>query len=108
MTTEIDWKRNDTKFDQELAMKDKRGKPVDFTGYSEVRFKMALPGASSNKISDTCTVTDAINGEFYYSIKDGDLDTAGVYEAEVQVTYSSGKVISTKKITINVLEDLPA
>ena len=108
MTTEIDWIRNDTKFDQEFVLKDKRGNPVDLTGNSEVRFKMALPGAAVNKIDDTCTVTDAVNGAFTYDIADGDLDTAGVYEAEVQVTYASGRIISSKKITINVLSDLPA
>ena len=108
--TTIYWVRNDTQFNQEFVMNDKRGKPVDLTGNSEVRFKMALLNAATNKISGACTVTDAVNGACNYAVQGTELDTAGTYYAEVQVTFPSGRIISTRKsrLVIIVEEDNPA
>lgn len=108
MTT-IYWVRNDTQFNQEFVLKDAKGDPVDLTGNTEVRFKMALLNAASNKINGTCTVTDAVNGAFYYTVQDTELDTAGTYYAEVQVTFASGRIVSSRKnqLVIIVEEDNP-
>jgi hypothetical protein len=40
----------------------------------------------------TCTLTDAANGVCKYEWGSGDLDTVGIFEGEVQVTYASSKV----------------
>jgi len=100
--------RNDKLFDLEFQILDADGTAVDLTGYSTIRFKMMIAGGDVLKINGVCSVTNAIEGRCKYTIQDGDLDTAGDFDAEIEITYTSGKVITTGRFYIRILEDLPA
>jgi hypothetical protein len=107
MTTTLT--RGDKGFDLNFQVLQNDGKiPVDIST-ATVRFKMALPGASENKIDAVCTVTEAggPNGECKYTVQSGDLDTADSYVGELEVTFSEDKVLTAKLGTIKVEEDLP-
>jgi hypothetical protein len=81
--------------------------PVDIST-ATVKFKMMQGGGSSSKIDVTCTITDGPNGKCKYTIQLGDLDTVGLYQAELQVTFSSTKRLTAGLDTIQVQADLPA
>jgi hypothetical protein len=99
--------KNDKSFTFTFTVKDSDAVVVNLTGYSGVKFKMALPGSNTAKIDGTCTVTDATNGVCTYTVGATDFDTEGIYEAEIQVTYTSGKVITAKLDDFHVIDDLP-
>lgn len=80
--------------------------PVDLTD-STVKYQVALLGASVLKIDGACAITDAANGLCAYEFVAGDLDTVGLYDALLEITYTSGRV---RKIIVNRLRvkpDLP-
>lgn len=104
---EIELIRNDTQFDIPFEIDDADGADVSLTD-SEVRFKMWSTGASACKINGICTITEAAEGKCKYAIQDNDLDTTGIYTAELEITYTSGKIITASGITVKILEDGPA
>jgi len=68
---------------------------------------MVEQGGDTLKIDGTCTVTDAAAGKCKYNVQAGDLDTAGTYHAELEITYTGGKIITTTRFTVKVISDLP-
>lgn len=79
---------------------------VDLTDATIV-FKMARHRATTNKIESDCTITVAADGTCYYTLVLGDTDTAGVYRAELQLTWATPKVLTAKLETIKIVADLP-
>jgi hypothetical protein len=92
----------------EATLTDNDDNPADLTGAS-VRFIMRAPGATSPKVSATATVVDAAAGRVKYAWAGADVDTAGNYEAEWEVTFS-GTLKETfpndRTISVEVLSDL--
>ncbi len=71
-------------------------------------FKMASPNGGALKINNAAIVDSAQNILSYQWVA-GDTDTAGVYRAEFEVTYSDGKIETfpnSDYIQINVMQDL--
>lgn len=62
---------------------------VNLAGAS-VKFIMTLKGQTTAKVDAAATIVSAANGQVSYSWVAADTDTAGVYEAEWQVTFSGG------------------
>jgi hypothetical protein len=85
--------QNDDKPDLIFTITDSGGSAVDLSG-STVDFHFTEQGTSTLKNAGhtTCTLTDAANGVCKYEWGSGDLDTVGIFEGEVQVTYASSKV----------------
>lgn len=80
---------------------------INLTGVTSVKVFFAERGASTAQVVGTCTVSDATNGLFYYTVQNGDFDTGEkTYEIEVEATFSS-KVISGKGSILVVLPELP-
>jgi len=104
--TEIKLIRNDKLFDLEFTITDANGNAVNLTD-STVKFKMSAQGADTLKIDAACTITGALAGECKYTVQDGDLDAVEAYDAELEITYTSGKVITAIAPTIKVVSDLP-
>jgi len=106
-------KRGDQSPAIKYQLQDDQGKPVDITGFQEVRFLMRPGGDSPLKVdADTnsgVTVTDAANGVVKYEWGSGDTDTSDGFKAEWEVTYSGGDVEtfpSSGYITISITPDL--
>lgn len=66
-------------------------RPINLTG-STVRLRIRQLGETTVKATLTCTVTDATNGKVTTDFPSGTLDTAGIFEAEVEITNSSGGI----------------
>lgn len=100
--------QNDKLFSKTFTVVDKKGEPLDLTGQSSIKFKMFLDDAVSSKIDAAMSVVGAeINGQVQYTFQAGDLDTVGIYNAEIETTYSSGKILTAKGLKVNVVVEAP-
>lgn len=66
-------------------------RPINLTGCT-VRMRIRELGGETVKSTLTCTVTDPTNGKVATNFPTGTLDTAGVFEAEIEITFSSGGI----------------
>ena len=102
-----DFVRNDEGFFITLFVKAEDDTAFDLTGVTEVLLKFKEVNSTSNKVSAACTVLDASAGKCSYTFASQDLDTKGVYDAELQVTI--GSLVKTAQLgRFRILEDLPA
>ena len=88
-----------------FILTDADGTAVSLTDGTPV-FKVATAPSATLQIDGTCTVTNAAGGICTYALIAGDTDTAGLYEGEVQVTYTSGNIFTWKLDGVRILEDL--
>lgn len=73
----------------------KDGSAVDLTGAT---VKVYIKNSSTGTVKvngQTCTITDATNGKCKYTWGATDLDTAGDYVGEIELTDVDGKVQSS-------------
>lgn len=80
------------------------GTVVDLTG-STVKFKIknTTSGSRTNDAANTCTLTSPTAGVCTYTFNTGDIPSAATYEADVEITYASGKVETPfEPVTISV------
>ena len=65
--------------------------PIDVTGAS-VKLRLRELGSTTVKSTLTCTVTSGTGGTVLTDFPAGTLDTAGTFEGEIEITFSSGGV----------------
>ena len=65
--------------------------PINVTG-ATVRLRIRELGSSTVKSTLTCTVTDGAKGKVATNFPTGTLDTAGTFEGELEITFSSGGI----------------
>ena len=65
--------------------------PINVTGGS-VRLRLREVGTTTVKATLTCTLTSPSDGEVATNFPAGTLDTAGVFEGELEITFSNGGV----------------
>jgi len=65
--------------------------PIDVSGAS-VKLRLRELGSTTVKSTLTCTVTDGSNGKVATDFPAGTLDTAGTFEGELEITFSSGGI----------------
>lgn len=87
------------------------GEPVDVTGALNIRFTMSTgsPGDPPKVSSEPMDVVEAPNGIVEYAWAAGDTDTAGNYNAEVEVEWEAGVTTtfpSKGYFLISIFEDL--
>ena len=63
--------------------------PIDLTGAS-VSLRIRELGSTTVKSTLTCAVTDATGGKVATDFPAGTLDTAGTFEAELEITFAGG------------------
>ena len=66
-------------------------RPINLIG-SVVKLRIRQLGETELKATLTCTVTDAEGGTVTTDFPTGTLDTAGIFEAEVEITNSNGGI----------------
>lgn len=66
-------------------------RPINLIG-SVVKLRIRQLGETELKATLTCTVTDAEGGTVTTDFPTGTLDTAGIFEAEVEITNASGGI----------------
>ena len=93
-------------YDVPFTLEDYNGDVVDLTGYSGVKLKVAdtLTAATCNLIG-TCSVVDEDAGSVSYTVANGDFSTAGVYPAEIEVTFDS-KILTFRNLEIKIYDQL--
>ena len=86
-------KQNDTSPALEGILRDGFGSPIDITGATVVLNTRLQPGGTVKVSGGSMgAVGSAVNGRVKYSWVAADTDTAGIYEAEIQITFSNGKI----------------
>ena len=65
--------------------------PIDVTG-ATVRLRLRELGSTPVKSTLTCTVTNGTAGKVVTDFPTGTLDTAGTFEGEIEITFSTGGI----------------
>lgn len=65
--------------------------PVDLTGAS-AKLRIRALGSTTVKSTLTCTISDPTAGKVITDFPEGTLDTAGTFEAELEITFASGGI----------------
>lgn len=100
-------KQKDVGKDLNFAIKDSAGEAVSLADVTEILFKMKALNATTEKVSGECDVVgEAVNGLCTYTTVEQDLDTAGNYRAELQLTYSDGEINTAELQDVFITEDL--
>ena len=79
---------------------------VDLTGYS-VSIKVKLVDSEVNQFNRAVTLDDVDSGACSYTLQNGNLDTVGLFEAELELNDNDGLISTIKLGRFVVLEDLP-
>ena len=102
--TRIEIVRGDKNFYLQFTILDSDGNAVDLTN--------ATPKLKWQKYTDgtvyeiTGEVVDATAGTCKFLVKDEFVGVTGEFKAEIEITYSDGKVITAPNLTIKVIPDL--
>ena len=102
-------KQNDTSPSIKVTCYDTDDTAIDLTGALSVRFHMRLKSDLSVKVDADGSVIVATDGTIKYDWSAGDTDTAGIYEAEFEVTYADSSVETFPNdgyITVTILDDI--
>ena len=84
------------------------GVPVNLTG-ATVRFLMSRYQTGALVINRAAHIEDATGGKIWFVWLAGDTNTAGLYQAEFEVTFPDGKVETYPNadyIYVNIIPDL--
>lgn len=98
--------RNDKNFYLEFEVRDSEGEIVDITGCS-IGFKMQKYGESNLTINKAGGVTVGTLGLCQVLIEDEIIGKSGEFYAELEIRWSSGKILTAPDIYVKVLKDLP-
>ncbi len=99
--------QNDELYDINFTVYDYARVVVNLTNVTEIKLRSAIIGGTVLDLDVTCSVVSAVDGTCKYTVQNGELITIGLYHAELQITYSGGKIITTKRFDIRVVKDLP-
>lgn len=105
-TTQINVVKSDKLYDLNFTLKDANDVAIDLTG-ATLLLKAQKQGAASLKFSGTMAIVLATVGTCKYTVQATDLDDAGTYYAEIEVTFGGGKILTFPDIVITVKPELP-
>jgi hypothetical protein len=78
-----------------IHAQDDPGSPSNLTD-ATVRFQMRLSEGHRYKVNAVATIIDEVTGAVRYAWGSNDLAHHGVFDAQFEVTYPGGKVITTQ------------
>ncbi len=91
-----------------LTIYEDDGTLFDLTNATEIKIHAAAVGGAALILDTTCAKqTPYANGICWYTKQVDELNTVGLFHAELQVTESGGRIITTKRFDIKVVKDLP-
>lgn len=100
--------QNDALTTHPLTIYEDDGTPKDLTNVTAIAIRAAAPGATVLELDTTCTKkTPYANGICWYVKQSDELNTVGLYHAELEITESGGIITTTKRFDILVVKDLP-
>ncbi|MCK5018095.1 MAG: BppU family phage baseplate upper protein [Candidatus Peribacteraceae bacterium] len=85
---------------------DEEGAAINLTNVSTITVKIGRIGESTNLIEKAGTVTDATAGEAQFVFADGDLDTAGYFDAVIVLDYNTGAQKTLRNISVQILPEM--
>lgn len=86
-------KQNDTSPSLEGVLTDGFKRPINITGAAVVLHARLRPGGAVKVNGGSMGVIgEAVRGRVKYNWTASDTDTAGIYEWEVEITFSNGKI----------------
>jgi len=102
----IELVQGDTDPTLEIVCEDDRDVIIDLTDANEVSLTFKKVGADTYKFKRICLVTDPTAGLIEMDWEDGDLDTPGDYEGEVEIVFNCGKEQTSARLYYRVREEL--
>lgn len=84
-------KQNDTSPSLTATLLNEDGLPVDLSATTSVRLHVRN-STGTVVVDDDVLITDAAGGAVLYDWQPADTATAGIFQAEVEVTFLTGKV----------------
>lgn len=103
--TEVVIVRGDKNFALQFTIYDADNQTIDLTGVSkiELKFKSYEDGTVKKILG---TIINAKAGDVQFPVSDEFVDLTGEFKAEIEITYSTGQVITAPNITIKVIPDI--
>lgn len=98
---------SDKLYNIDFTLKDADSVAVDLTNGTPIVLRAQLEGATGTSMAGNIVVGTAITGECYYEVQENDFSAPGRYQAEVEVTFTGGKVITFGDIVVIVKRQLP-
>lgn len=99
--------KGDTKYDIDFTLEDAQGDAFDLTGATAVLLKCQKQDSDDLKFSGAMSVVSPTDGTVRYNVAATDFDEAGDYYAEIQVTFTGGKIVTFGDFVVRCLSDLP-
>ena len=101
-------KQNDTRPILELHLT-LNGSPLDLTGAASVKLLMASTPGGATTVTRPGTITTPASGITQFTFQAADTATVGMYNAEVEITWSAGAIETVPNadyISIEIVDDL--
>lgn len=98
--------KSDKLYDINFTLQDGNGTAIDLTN-GTLLFKAQKQGATTLKFSGSMSIVTAASGTCKYTVAATDFDEVGKYYAEIEITYTGGKIITFGDITVIVQPELP-
>jgi len=98
---------NDKGYDIQFTLQDANGDPIDLENITSLSLKAQKQGASVVALTGAMTVISAALGTCKYVVQENELATPGDYYAEIQASFTGGKIVTFGDFVIRVLSDLP-
>ncbi len=106
MQTTIKVFQNDKLYDINFTLQDSNGAAIDLTN-GTLLFKAQKQGAAALKFSGSMSIVNPTAGTCKYTVQAADFDEVGHYYAEIEVTYTSTKILTFGDIVVIVEPQLP-
>lgn len=98
--------KGDKQYDINFNLQDANGNVIDITGATLV-LKAQKEGKVALKFSGAMSILSGPAGTCKYTVQATDFDDIGRYYAEIEITFTDGKIITLGDIVINCVSDLP-
>jgi len=105
MRDEIKIHQGDKNYNLNFTLQNYNGEAINLTNASLV-LKTQKKGSVALGVTGDMIVRTPLIGDCYYQVQENDFE-AGIYDAEIEITYTSGEKITYGDIIIKVTGDLP-